>query len=71
MELTTLTKLSLVLKYEVFDEKEDKNVSTSQKFSNLKTNASDEGMKEVGEALAVLINSGSVFIRKEGNYIFD
>lgn len=71
MELTTLTKLSLVLKYEVFDEKEDKNVSTSQKFSNLKTNASDEEMKEVGEALAVLINSGSVFIRKEGNYIFD
>lgn len=71
MELTTLTKLSLVLKYEVYNPTEDKNVLTSQKFSNLKTNASDEALKNVGDALSVLINSGGISVRKEENYIFD
>ena len=48
MEITTLTKKSLVLKYEVYNPEEDKNISTSQKFSNIKTNASDEALKNVG-----------------------
>lgn len=71
MEITTLTKKSLVLKYEVYNAEEDKNLPTSQKFSNIKTTASDEVLKNVGEKLAVLINSTGVFIRKEENYIFD
>lgn len=71
MEITTLTKKSLVLKYEVYNPEEDKNLPTSQKFSNIKTTASDEALKNVGEKLAVLINSTGVFIRKEENYIFD
>ncbi|WP_055069256.1 DUF1659 domain-containing protein [Clostridium massiliamazoniense] len=71
MKVTTLTKKSLVLKYEVFNFEEDKNIPTSQKFSNIRTTASDEALKNVGEKLAILINSTGVFIRKEENYIFD
>ncbi|MGL4453688.1 MAG: DUF1659 domain-containing protein [Sarcina sp.] len=71
MELTTITKKSLVLKYEVYNPSEDKNVFTTQKFSSIKTSASDAALKEVGYKLAALVKSDSIFVRKEENHLFD
>lgn len=70
MELTTHTKLTLVIKYDIVDE-EDETKTTSQKFSNLKTATPNAELQKVGAAIAKLINSNSIFLRKEEDFIFN
>lgn len=58
-----IVKKSLILKYEIYKEDGEEAVFTTQKFSVV-TNATDEKMKQVGVEFCKIINSNSIFIRK-------
>ena len=69
MAKAILTKNTLVLKYQNgVDDKGDPKYST-QKFSRIKLQATDESILAVGEALGNLLSSDNKEVQKEEYYV--
>ena len=62
---TTLTKNTLVLRYENGVDDKGNPKFTTQKFSRIKLTASDDSILQVGEALNSLIASDNTSVSKE------
>ena len=71
MAKAILTKNTLVLKYQNgVDDKGDPKYTT-QKFSRIKLQATDDSILEVGQALGGLLASDNKEVLKEENYILE
>lgn len=69
MARATLTKNTMVLRYQTGVDTEGNPKYTTQKFSRIKIQATDSGILEVGESLNRLIDSENKEVLKEENYI--
>lgn len=65
-----LTKKSLILKYQNGESDLGAPKFSTQSFSNIKVDAEDERLYEVGQALGALLTSRVISVLKEDNFNF-
>lgn len=70
MAKAILTKKSLVLKYQKGESDSGSPKFSTQKFSNIKVDAEDQKLYEVGQALGELLSSQVSSILKEDDFDF-
>lgn len=68
---SVITKNSLVLKYQNGVDDKGNPKFTTQKFSRIKLQATDEAMKNVGTALGALLFSDNTQVLKEQDFIIE
>lgn len=65
MTIQNIIRSSLVLQYHHGEDSHENPIVKKQRFSSIKAEASDENIKTVGDALAVLIDTSSISVLKE------
>lgn len=65
---TTLTGNAMILKFKVGVDKEGKDVFKTQRFSKVKSTATDENIFAVGNALGALLDAMNFEVLKESDY---
>lgn len=68
---SVITKNSLVLKYQNGVDDKGNPKFTTQKFSRIKLQGTDEAMKNVGTALGALLFSDNTQVLKEQDFIIE
>ncbi len=64
----TLTGKAMIIKCKVGVDKDGKDIFRSQRFSKIKSDATDEALFAVGDALAVMVDAMSYEILNEEDY---
>ena len=65
MTSQNIVKSSLILQYQFGEDSHGNPTLKKQRFTPIKTEASDENIKSVGDALATLIDTSSITVFKE------
>jgi len=60
-----MVKKSLILEYVVGTDDEGKDVLGSQRFSKIKTAATDDALNAVAQAMAPVLKNGLLYVKKE------
>ncbi|MBM7869857.1 hypothetical protein JOC70_001327 [Clostridium pascui] len=60
-----MVKKSLILEYVVGTDDEGKDVIGSQRFSKIKTTATDDALNSVAQAMAPVLKNGLLYVKKE------
>lgn len=60
-----IVKKSLILEYVVGTDDEGKDVLGSQRFSKIKTAATDDALNAVAQAMAPVLKNGLLYVKKE------
>ena len=65
MTSQNIVKSSLILQYQFGEDSHGNPTLKKQRFTSIKTEASDENIKSVGDVLATLIDTSSITVFKE------
>ncbi|MBK1812257.1 DUF1659 domain-containing protein [Clostridium sp. YIM B02505] len=71
MATAILSSNSMIMKYKTGTNEKGDDIFSSQRFSNVNLDLSDDDFYEVGQALENLMATDAVYIRKQQDYLVE
>ncbi|GFP76534.1 DUF1659 domain-containing protein [Clostridium fungisolvens] len=71
MATAILSGNSMIMKYKTGTNEKGDDTFSSQRFSNVRLDLSDNDFYEVGQALSCLMSTDAIYIRKQQDYLVE